>query len=493
MLFLGIDLGTSSIKVSVLDGASQKPLVTVQYPETEVEIIAEEAGWAEQSPDQWWHHIQECILKAHSKGSYNPGDIKAIGIAYQMHGLVLVDRRQQVLRNAIIWCDSRAVAIGQKAFKAIGAEASLAAHLNSPGNFTASKLSWVKENQPDIYQRINKIMLPGDFVSMKLTGEITTSISALSEGIFWDFENNRISQEICSYFGFDETLFPEVRPLFSSHGTVRQDIAASLGLGSDVEVTYKSGDQPNNALSLNVLQPGEVAATAGTSGVIYGVSDQLLYDQKSRINTFAHVNHRPDQVRTGVLLCINGTGIMNSWTKKQMASELSYNEMNQMAASVEAGSKGLRVLPFGNGAERMLENKTVGSHIQYLDLNRHHRSHVFRAVQEGIAFSFRYGLDIMRENGLHPTIIRAGWSNLFLSEVFAQIFVDATGVPIELHRNDGSVGAAIGAALGKSFFKSPSEAFETSVRLTLVEPQQPAVYEPIYHDWLNILQYKLNQ
>lgn len=492
MLFLGIDLGTSSIKVSVLDGATHKALVTVQYPETEVEIIAEEAGWAEQSPDQWWHHIQECILKAHAQGTYDPDDIRAIGIAYQMHGLVLVDRQKQVLRNAIIWCDSRAVEIGQKAFDSIGQDTSLNAHLNSPGNFTASKLAWVKENQPELYGRIAKIMLPGDFVSMKLTGEITTSISALSEGIFWDFQNNRISDTICDYFGFDQELFPEVKPLFSSHGTLLPDIAASLGLGNDVEVTYKSGDQPNNALSLNVLQPGEVAATAGTSGVIYGVSDQLVFDQKSRINTFAHVNHRPERIRTGVLLCINGTGIMNSWAKNQFAPELSYNEINQMAASADAGSKGLRVLPFGNGAERMLENKSVGSHIQHIDFNRHQRSHIFRAVQEGIAFSFRYGLDIMRQNGLHPSIIRAGWSNLFLSEVFTQIFVDATGVPVELHRNDGSVGAAIGAALGKKYFKTPAEAFQSSARLTIVEPRQTNEYESIYQDWLALLQHKLN-
>ena len=335
-------------------------------------------------------------------------------------------------------------------------------------------------------------MLPGDFVSMKLTGEITTSISALSEGIFWDFQNNRISDSICDYFGFDESIFPDVRPLFSSHGILRKDVAALLRLGSDVEVTYKSGDQPNNALSLNVLQPGEVAATAGTSGVIYGVSDKLVYDHKSRINTFAHVNHSPDRIRTGVLLCINGTGIMNSWSKKQFAPELTYNEINQMAASVEDGSKGLRVLPFGNGAERMLENKSIGSHIQHIDLNRHQRSHIFRAVQEGIAFSFRYGLDIMRENGLSPSIIRAGWSNLFLSDVFTQIFVDSTGVPVELHRNDGSVGAAIGAGLGKRFFESPAEAFQRSVPITIVEPRQTTVYESIYQDWLSLLQHKLN-
>jgi len=493
MLFLGIDLGTSSIKVSVIEGEKQKTLVTVQYPDTEVDIIAEKAGWAEQSPDLWWHNIQQCILKAHSKGNYDPKDIKAIGIAYQMHGLVLVNKNQQVLRNSIIWCDSRAVEIGDKAFQAIGKSESLAHHLNSPGNFTASKLAWVKENEPEIYQQVHKVLLPGDFVSMKLTGELTTSISALSEGVFWDFSNDRLSSQICDYFGFNENIFPQINPLFSSHGTIKKELAAQLGLSDEVVVSYKAGDQPNNALSLNVLQPGEVAATAGTSGVIYGVSDNLVYDSQSRINTFAHVNYGAEKTRTGVLLCINGTGILNSWARKQFGAELSYPEMNRIAAAVEIGSKGLMILPFGNGAERMLNNRTIGAHFHNIDLNRHNQSHIFRAVQEGIAFAFRYGLDIMRENGLSPSIIRAGWSNLFQSEIFTQTFVDATNVPVELYENDGSVGAAIGAALGVKYYATPVEAFKEVEKVKIIEPKNSKEYEPIYQEWLFLLQQKLNQ
>jgi len=491
MLFLGIDLGTSSIKVSVIDGEKQKTLITVQYPDTEVSIIAEKAGWAEQSPDLWWHNIQQCILKAHQKGNYNPKDIKAIGMAYQMHGLVLVNRDQQVLRNSIIWCDSRAVEIGERAFQAIGEQASLSHHLNSPGNFTASKLAWVKENEPEIYKQIYKVLLPGDFISMKLTGEFTTSISALSEGIFWDFKNDSLSTSICDYFGFEKDIFPQINPLFSSHGMIKEKIAEELGLSKDIVVSYKSGDQPNNALSLNVLEPGEVAATAGTSGVIYGVSDDLVYDKQSRINTFAHVNYHTQKIRTGVLLCINGTGILNSWARRQFGPELSYSEINKIAKNVDIGSKGLRVLPFGNGAERMLGNKTVGAHFQNIDLNQHDRSHIFKAVQEGIAFAFRYGLDIMRENGLYPSIIRAGWSNLFLSDVFTEAFVGATNVPVELYENDGSVGAAIGAALGAHYYATPQEAFKSIERVRIIEPTNTE-YENIYQEWLYLLKQKLN-
>ena len=401
-MLLGIDIGTSSVKVSVIDIVTQKTIASAQYPDVESPILALKPGWAEQSPDMWWQQAQEAIMICNKSDTYNPAEISAIGIAYQMHGLVLVDKAQQVLRNSIIWCDSRAVEIGDKAFDAIGHEKCLSHLLNSPGNFTASKLAWVKANEPEIYSRIDKIMLPGDFIAMKLTGEITTSISALSEGIFFDFKTNKISKDIIDYYGFEESFFPEIKPVFSSHGTLRVSVAEKLGLKKGIPVSYKSGDQPNNALSLNVLNPGEVAATAGTSGVIYGVSDQLAYDKESRVNTFAHVNYTPEERRLGVLLCINGTGSMYRWIKHNFGAGLSYGQMNEQALSAPVGSDGLRVLPFGNGAERMLNNKLPGAHIHNIDLNLHTQAHVFRAVQEGIACAFRYGLDIMRRQRHKP-------------------------------------------------------------------------------------------
>jgi xylulokinase len=459
MLLLGIDLGTSSIKVSVVDAATQNCIASAQYPETEVEIIAVQSGWAEQSPDQWWEHVQQAILKCNATNSYHSKDIGAIGIAYQMHGLVLVDREQATLRNAIIWCDGRAVSIGDKAFDEMGEEDCLLHLLNSPGNFTASKLAWVKKQEPEIYNRIHKILLPGDFIGMKLTGESTTTMSALSEGVFWDFKNGTISGDVMTYFGFDEALIPQVKPLFSSHGSVKESVAARLSLTSGIPVTYKAGDQLNNAFSLNVLQPGEVAATAGTSGVIYGISNQLTYDKQSRINSFAHVNHTASDARIGVLLCINGAGIFNRWVRNLMGAQHSYDGLNTDASQVPIGSEGLFMLPFGNGAERMLGNKTVGAHVHGLDFNLHTSAHLVRAAQEGIAFAFRYGLDIMRENAMEPAIIRAGRANMFLSDVFTQSFVNATGVPVELYQTDGSIGAALGAGVGAGIYKGEGEAF----------------------------------
>jgi xylulokinase len=492
MLLLGIDIGTSSIKVSIVDAATQQCVASAQYPETEAAILAPQTGWAEQSPDGWWEYVKQALGKAHALQVYDPKEIAAIGIAYQMHGLVVVNKQQQALRNSIIWCDSRAVEIGNDAFAAIGEARSLSHLLNSPGNFTASKLAWVKANEPALYAQIDKIMLPGDFIAMQLTGEITTSISALSEGVFWDFSTDTLSEDVFNYFGFDKSLIPAVHPVFASHGTVSAKVAAELSLKPGIPVTYKAGDQPNNALSLNVLEPGEVAATAGTSGVIYGVADTLLYDKQSRVNSFAHVNYAPTDKRVGVLLCINGTGILNKWIRTLTNSHKSYGALNEEAASVAPGSEELFVLPFGNGAERMLNNAMTNAHIHGIDFNKHTGAHLYRAGQEGIAFAFRYGLDIMRENGMQPSVIRAGKANMFLSDIFMQSFVNATNTPVELYNCDGSIGAALGAGIGAGIFASPKEAFSLLKPLQLVQPTKAAQYNDLYGQWKQYLAEQLH-
>jgi len=487
MLLLGIDLGTSSIKVSVVDASNGCCIAAAQFPETEVDIISAEPGWAEQSPDQWWEHVKQAILKCNATGLYQPKDIGAIGIAYQMHGLVLIDRDQHVLKNSIIWCDSRAIEIGEKAFYEIGEKRCLSHLLNSPGNFTASKLAWVKQNEPEIYNRIDRVLLPGDFIAMKLTGEPTITVSALSEGIFWDFKEHSISKDIIDYFDLDVSFFPVQKPVFADHGKLKEAVASRLSLSAGIPVTYKAGDQPNNALSLNVLKPGEVAATAGTSGVIYGVSEVLEYDPQSRINSFAHVNHEKNKNRIGVLLCINGAGIFNRWIKNMFGAQHSYETLNLEAASVDAGCNGLFTIPFGNGAERMLNNAMVGAHLHHLDFNIHSLGHIVRSAQEGIAFAFRYGLDIMKENGIEPSIIRAGKANMFLSDIFTTSFVNATGVAVELYQSDGSVGAALGAGIGAGVFTEKDLSANTKA-LKLIEPLQHNQYDELYHKWKELLQ-----
>ncbi|MES2795521.1 MAG: FGGY family carbohydrate kinase [Bacteroidota bacterium] len=487
MLLLGIDLGTSSIKVSIVDSTNGKLVASAQYPEVESPISSPQAGWAEQDPEMWWKNTQMAIEKAVQSKSFDPYRIAAIGISYQMHGLVIVDKNNKVLRPSIIWCDSRAVIIGQKAFDTIGHEQCLSHLLNSPGNFTASKLAWVKENEPEVYEKIDKIMLPGDYLALRLTNDLSCSNSSLSEGIFWDFQTNTLSEDILKNYGFSKTIFPEIRPVFSEHGQLNAVIAGNLGLRAGIPITYKAGDQPNNALSLNVLEPGEVAATAGTSGVVYAVTDKVAYDPQSRVNTFAHVNHRMKKAedRLGILLCVNGTGILNRWLKDNLGNGLSYSQMNGLASESPIGSNGLTVLPFGNGAERIFNNQTLGAKFSKIDFNIHSQKDIFRASQEGIAFSLKYGMDIMSETGNAPKIIRAGKANMFLSSVFAETIVNASQVPVELYDTDGSKGAALGAGIGLGIFANPKDAFVHMEKLAVIEPNilQKAAYEEAYENW----------
>jgi xylulokinase len=391
-----------------------------------------------------------------------------------------------VLRPSIIWCDSRAVPYGQNAFDTLGHENCLSHLLNSPGNFTASKLAWVKENEPELYAKIYKIMLPGDYIAMKLSGEICTTVSGLSEGMFWDFKENSVSKMLLDYYGIDASLIPEIRPTFSEQGRVSAAAAAELGLAEGTPITYRGGDQPNNALSLNVFNPGEIASTAGTSGVVYGVLGDVNYDPKSRVNTFAHVNHTAEQTRLGVLLCINGTGILNSWMKRNVAPEgISYADMNDVAAQAPIGSAGVSILPFGNGAERMLENKEVGASIHGVNFNVHNKSHLLRAAQEGIVFSFKYGIEVMEQMGMNVSKIHAGHANMFLSPIFRDTLAGVTGAVIDLYDTDGSVGAAKGAGIGAGIYKDNKEAFSTLEKLAVIEPSaaDAQAYADAYETW----------
>lgn len=485
MLLLGIDLGTSSIKVSVLDAANQACIHSTRYPETEASIISHQAGWAEQSPETWWQHTQQAILSANKSGKYNPRDIGAIGISYQMHGLVCVDKNQQVLRNSIIWCDSRAVPFGNRALAAIGEEYCLSHLLNSPGNFTAAKLAWVKENEPEVFAKIDKIMLPGDFLAMKLTGEISTSISSLSEGVFWDFKKGEISKPVLQAFGFNESIIPVIKDVFGVHGTINEASASLLGLKPGIPVSYKAGDQPNNALSLNVLEPGEVAATAGTSGVVYGVTDKISNDPLSRVNSFAHVNHSKAINRIGILLCINGTGILNSWLRRNFFNNESYDHINSEAASVSIGSDGLLIYPFGNGAERILENKDIGAGIKGLQFNRHTRAHVARASQEGIVCALHYGMELMKLMGMELKTVRAGYANMFLSKVFDTSFANISECVVELYDTDGSIGAARAGGVGAGIYSGFKEAFHSMKKIRVIEPEQTAIEKSkeLYENW----------
>src|SRR5574344_1910055 len=483
---LGFDVGSSSVKASLVNADTGKCVASAFFPEQEAPIIAVKAGWAEQNPQMWWDNLKLSLKKVMNDSGAKADEIKAIGISYQMHGLVCVDKNQTVLRPAIIWCDSRAVPYGEKAFTDLGADTCLQHLLNSPGNFTAAKLAWVKENEPQVFEKIDKVMLPGDYIAMKLSGDVNTTVSGLSEGMFWDFKENCVAKFLMDYYGFDMSLIPEIVPTFSVQGKVSAAAAEETGLKVGTPITYRGGDQPNNALSLNVFNPGEIASTAGTSGVVYGVLGNVNYDKMSRVNTFAHVNHTAEDARLGVLLCINGTGILNAWVRRNVAPEgISYADMNKMAENVPIGSEGVVILHFGNGAERMLRNEEVGCSINGLNFNKHSKAHIIRAAHEGIVFSFGYGMEIMQKMGMDIHKIHAGKANMFLSKIFRDTLAGVSGATIELYDTDGSVGAAKGAGMGAGVYKDHDEAFATLEKLQVIEPDDlhRKEYLHAYAEW----------
>ncbi|MDE6693472.1 MAG: carbohydrate kinase [Muribaculaceae bacterium] len=489
MYFLGYDLGTSSVKACIVESETGEIVASDFFPKEEAHIKALKPGWAEQSPETWWEYLKAVTASVLSKSRVNATDIKAIGLSYQMHGLVCIDKDGKPIRDAIIWCDSRGVPYGEKAFAELGSEQCLSHLLNSPGNFTATKLAWVKENEPENFEKIWKVMLPADYVAYRMTGNIVTNPEGLSEYMLWDFKENSIAHFLLDYFGYSADMFPTVLPTFSDQGKLTAAAAKELGLSPDTVVTYRGGDQPNNALSLGVLNPGEIASTAGTSGVVYGINGNSDYDPLSRVNNFAHVNHTAESPRIGVLLCINGTGILNSWVKHNVATpDMSYNDMNAAAATVAVGSEGLSILPFGNGAERVLQNRQIGCSMHGINFNIHKRQHIYRAAQEGIAFSFNYGIDIMKGIGMEINTIHAGNANLFLSPVFRETIAGVTGATVELFDTDGAAGAAKGAAIGYGLYKDPAEAFANLRRLAVIEPSADRTpYLEAYARWKETL------
>ncbi len=490
MYFLGIDLGSSSIKLSVFDAEKGITAASVTVPEFEMEMVAPQMGWAEQDPEKWWDYVKDGLQQLEKKHRIPLKKIAGIGIAYQMHGLVLTDENLKPVRPSIIWCDSRAAKTGETAFNKIGPENSRNQILGSPGNFTASKLKWVKDHQPEVFKQAKWMMLPGDFIAAKFSGIPQISTSGLSEAALWSFKEGRLATEILEAMELPESMIPEVVPSFGKQVKVNPEIASELGLDSETQITYRAGDQPNNALSLNTLQPGEIATTAGTSAVIYAVTENNVSDEQNRVNTFLHVNNSEEAKRNGVLLCINGSGILYQWLRKIMSlgnsnGLISYDQLNQEAARAEVGSKDLRFYPFGNGVERIFNNKEANSGIQNLNFNIHQSSHLIRSACEGIVFAMNYGFDIMKDLGASGKTVRAGKANLFLSPVFREIFTATTETTLELYNTSGAEGAARGAAYGQGFFNSLEEAFSNLERLELIEPKPELVsqYKEFYQNW----------
>ena len=493
MYYIGFDIGSSSVKVALVNALSGKKIIALHEPQEEMAITALQSDWAEQDPNSWWEYVCKATKRVIREANVSAKEISGIGISYQMHGLVVVDKAGVPLRDSIIWCDSRAVDIGNKAFEDLGEEKCASNLLNSPGNFTASKLKWVKDNESELYEKIYKYMLPGDYIAYKLTGEMNTTKNGLSEGILWDYKEDKVADWLLDYYEINPFLTPTIVQNFTNQGEVDEKGSQESGIPIGTPVIYRAGDQPNNALSLNILKPGDVAATGGTSGVIYAVTDILKSKESSRINNFAHVNYTPKSTNVGKLLCINGAGIMYRWLRNNLGEE-SYEAMNKKASKVAVGSEGVVVIPFGNGAERMLNSKNIGTHFINLNLNQHSSSHLCRSALEGIAFSFVYGMEILKDDNAKINVIRAGNDNLFRSEIFSNTLATLIGHEIEIYNTTGSVGAARACGLTDgNFEKFGKNITENDHVMTFVPLKNKEPYEVAYQHWKMELEKFLNR
>ncbi len=483
-MWLGIDLGSSSVKVSLLDESGGQVLARTTVPELgEMGMTRPKPGWAEQSPELWWDLTCQGIRQVME--GRDASNLRGIGIAYQMHGLVCMGANDEVLRPAILWCDSRAVEIGERYFGEIGRDKCLAHLHQSPGNFTVSKLAWVRENEPDVYAKIDKVGLPGDYLAYRLSGEWQTTDGGLSEAAAWDFSKGEMANFLMGGMGLKASLWPNRVPILGLQCEVSRAAAAELGIPAGVPISYRAGDQPNNAFALGANAPGDVAASGGTSGVLYGVSEAPLADAQQRVNPFLHVTHRQDQPRIGVLMCLNGAGSQMAWLRR--ITGVDYDQLNEQASSVSPGADGLTCLPFGMGAERILGNRTVGMQWRGGDFGKHGVGELSRACFEGIALAFRYGAEAMAAAGVEIRSVRAASSGLFLSPVFAQALADLLQAPIDCIAANGADGAARAAALGAGHYGSVTEASAVLKVKRSYVPQSNTEYAEVYDRWRDLL------
>ncbi len=494
MYAIGYDIGSSSVKAALVNLSNGKTVDVVQYPKVEMAITAPFPNWAEQDPKLWWDAV---CKTSHELIDKNPGvrnEIKSIGISYQMHGLVLVDKNLKVLRPAIIWCDSRTNQIGKDLSKSLGEKYCFENLLNQPGNFTASKLKWVIENEPEVFKKTQKVLLPGDFIAMKLSGAVNTTVSGLSEGTFWDFKNHKVAEQLMNAINADTDVIPEVLDTFSEHGKISRKASKETGLPVNTPITYRAGDQPNNALSLGVFEPGDIAATGGTSGVVYGVTDLLLNGPNSGINSFAHVNHSKEHPRIGQLLCINGAGSQYAWIRNQLLGlNTTYADMEKLISPIPIGSEGLRIIPFGNGAERMINNQQTGAQINNLQFNIHSKNHMIRSALEGIAFSFVYGIQLLSDLGINLKNIKVGNDNLFQSEIFSSTIVNLLNCEIQMQDTTGAIGAALASGKAIGAFSDLLEAFSHNQIIKTYKAQNNhKAYYDAYEDWKKDLNKLIN-
>jgi xylulokinase len=463
MKFLGIDIGTSGSRSVVID---ENGKVIASATALHEDFASPEIGWAEQNPDDWWRACKETIAKVLQ--TVKADEISAISFSGQMHGSVFLDKADKVIRPALLWCDQRTEKQCDEITAKIGKERLIELVCNPAiTGFTLPKMLWLRENEPEKWARVATVLLPKDYIRLKLSGDKASDVADSSGTLLFDVQNRKWSGEMLSAFSIDEAILPKVYESIEVTGRVSESGASETGLKIGTPIIAGAGDNAAGAIGMGIVEVGKVSATIGTSGVIFAVSDKPRLDLQGRIHTLCHA--MPGRWHnTGVTL---SAGLSFKWFRENFGDGNSYDELVHEAEKVPSGSEGAIWLPY-----------LMGERTPHLDANAraafigitasHTKAHFTRAVLEGVAFSLRDSLEIFKESGVEISSIRLGGGGA-KSKLWRQIQADIYGKSVEIIEADegAAFGAAILAGVGVGAWKSVEEACEKTIRVAeTIEP-----------------------
>jgi xylulokinase len=486
-LMMGIDVGTTATRAIVVrpDG-HVAGAATVGHPP----IQMPKAGWAEQNPEDWWHATIEAVRTAVERSGAAGAEIASIGLSGQMHGVTLLDKANVVLRPAIIWCDQRTQPQCDWITNRVGAER-LIRLVSNPAitGFSAPKLLWIRDHEPRLYERAAHLLLPKDYVRLRLTGEFATDVSDASGTLVFDVVNRRWSEEVLEILQIDRAILPVARESVEVSGAISSEAALLTGLRARTPVMAGAGDQAASAVGNGIVSPGLASATLGTSGVIFSYTDSPKMDPQGRVHTFCHAVPR----KWHVMGVTQGAGLSLRWFREQLGESEAwyarqtgvdaYEIIIEEASKIPPGSDSLLFLPYLMG-ERTPHLDPRARGMWFGLTAAHTRGHLIRSILEGVAFSLRDSIEILRELRIPVNQVRASGGGS-RSSLWRQIQAEIYGEKVaSLRESEGSAyGAALLAGVGSGIYSSVGEAAQETVKvLNEVSPHSgnAAHYDKLY-------------
>ena len=469
MSFLGIDVGTGGTRALVID---TKGNVVASASAEHQHFASPKPGWAEQSPQDWWRACGEAVRKVLQSGSVRAEDISCVGFSGQMHGAVLLDSKDEVVRPALIWCDQRSEAQSAELERMFGRDTLIRLTCNPPlTNFTLTKFLWVRENEPQNWSRVAHVMLPKDYVRFRLTGERAIDMADASGTLLLDVTNRRWSKEVLDKTDIKESLLPALFESPDVCGKISAAGAEATGLKVGTPVVAGAGDQAAGAVGMGIARVGAVSATIGTSGVVFASTDRPAMDPQGRLHTFCHAIPG----RWHVMGVTQSAGLSLRWYRDNFGAASPgvqkkdgrdpYDVFAEEAATAPAGSEGAFWVPYLMGERTPHLDPNARAALVGLSAS-HTRAHVIRSIMEGVAFSLKDSFTIFEEMKIPVTSIRLGGGGA-RSPLWRQIQADVYGREVEIvaAEEGAAYGAAILAGTGAKEWSSVEEACDAIVRV----------------------------